>query len=488
MKRSTRRKNDRTTSGLSVAVGPLAAGDLARSLHHRLRAAITSGRIVAGTRLPSTRRLASELRVSRNTVLAAYDRLLSDGLIVGRRGSGTTVAETGIVQPPRRGGCNDQRLSGLIVRPWREALILPNRDADATYRFDFGVGHPDVSTFPFDVWRRLYLRVVRQGAANSYLEPQGVFELRDAIAKHVSFTRAIACSADDIVVTGGAQQAFDLIARVLVEPGRTSIAVENPGYPPAWRAFRQAGARLQPIEIDSEGLLVASLPRECRLIYTTPSHQFPLGPTLTLRRRSALIEHAKRWNAVVVEDDYDGEFAHRGTPVDALKTLDWDGRVIYVGTFSKSMFPALRLGFVIAPTWLREALVAARQATDWHSSGLEQRTLASFIAEGHLARHVRRMRRIYAGRHGTIRKAITGRLESIGQVMPTTAGLHVAVLIPAQSDVRRTVAAASANGVRIAELAAYALGRPKRLGIALGFGGIRQEDVEVAVGALTRWK
>ncbi|WP_329955905.1 PLP-dependent aminotransferase family protein [Cupriavidus necator] len=223
-------------------------------------------------------------------------------------------------------------------------------------------------------------------------------QLREAIASHVSFARAVACGADDVVVTSGAQQAFDLIARVLVTPGKTVVAVEDPGYPPLRHAFAAAGARLVPVPVDDEGMQVDQLPAGARVICVTPSHQFPLGATLSLARRRALLAFARRHGAVVVEDDYDGEFRHGGRPLDALQTLDQDQLVWYVGTFSRSLFPGLRLGYAVVPPWARDAVVAAGQYTDWHSALLAQDTLAAFMAEGHLARHIRKMRAAYTGR------------------------------------------------------------------------------------------
>jgi GntR family transcriptional regulator/MocR family aminotransferase len=325
----------------------------------------------------------------------------------------------------------------------------------------------------------------------AYGPAQGRPALREAIARHVSFARAVACIAEDVIVTTGAQQAFDLLARVLVIPGRTTVAVENPGYPPVRAVFAAAGAKVIGVPVDEEGLMVDRLPIDVRVIYVTPTHQFPLGVVLSPRRRAALLDFARTHHAVVIEDDYDSEFRYGGRPLDALQTLDRSGAsatgsVCYVGTFSKCLFPALRLGYLVSPPWLRPALTAAKQLADWHGDVLAQDTLAAFIAEGHLVRHVRRMRNIYAERRQQLLDALT---EHVGdRLIPiaSDAGLHLAARLAAPFDANTLVAEAMAVGIRPETIDAYAAGRSSINGLAFGFGMIEANRIEEAVRGLAR--
>jgi GntR family transcriptional regulator/MocR family aminotransferase len=471
---------------LGLDLPPRGSGDRLKSLHRQLREAIRSGRLAAGTRLPATRTLARLLGVSRNTALAAYDLLLSEGYLQARHGSGTFVAtlRTAAQPSPRHAPAADRLLHPL----WQQMAGTLHAPRPADWRFDFRVGLPDVRPFPFDVWRRLNSRARREAARRpaEYGAPQGDASLRAAIAAHVSFARAVACTADDVIVTAGAQQAFDLLARVLVQPGRSTVAFEEPGYPPARAAFTAAGANAVGVPVDAEGLMVQALPADARVVMVTPSHQFPLGVTLSARRRAALLDHARRRDAVVIEDDYDGEFRFGGRPLDALRTLDADGRVFYVGTFSKSLFPGLRLGFVVAPAWARPALRAARQCADWHSSLPTQRALAAFIAEGHLARHVRRMRRLYAERREAVLQALQrhaeGRVTTVGE----PAGLHLSLALHGRLRAESIAQRAAAEGIGVEPLARYAHASPLN-GLVLGYGLADPRQIEAGIRQLSQW-
>ena len=328
-----------------------------RRLHEQLRAAILDGRLAAGTPLPATRQVAAALGIARNTVVAAYDLLIAEGYVVPRPGAKAVVADiaTRVQAKPRALGhtLEDPRLNPV----WRTPFLHPE-PARALPARSFRLGIPDHRYFPHEIWRRLSAQSLRAWAKTpfSYPPSEGLPALREAIAQHVAFARAVACTGDDVIVTSGAQQAFDLLARLLVTPGQTRVAVEEPGYPPVRAAFAAAGALLVPIPVDDEGLCVERLPHDVGIISVTPSHQSPTGVALSLRRRTALLEFARARNAVIIEDDYDGEFRFGGRPLDALQTLDREARVFYVGTFSKSLFPSLRKGFVVAPAWAREAL------------------------------------------------------------------------------------------------------------------------------------
>jgi GntR family transcriptional regulator/MocR family aminotransferase len=471
---------------LALSLPSRGSRQLLRALHSQLRAAIVDGRLKPGLRLPPTREMASTYRLSRNTVVAAYDLLLTEGYLTAQRGAGTFVAAA----LPRKRDVKraavapgaEKRLSAF----WRTALPNVSVSPDPAPLLDFRMGTPDIKAFPFEIWRRLYGRALRGLAKTTprVENPQGRERLRVAISQHVSFTRAVACGPEDIVVTSGAQQAFDLLARVLVTPGRTTVAMENPGYPAARFALAAAGARLAPIPVDAEGMVVAKLPRQARVICVTPSHQFPLGCVLSTERRVALLEFARRQGAVIIEDDYDGEFRFGGRPLDALQTLDRDESVFYVGTFSKSLFPAIRVGFIVTPPWARDALVAARQSVEGPHSVVAQEALADFIAEGHLTRHVRKMRRVYAERR-------TALLEGLARIpwlepVPSVAGLHLAAFTGPGIDADALEARAHEQGVGIRSIRSFYLGKPGRSGIGFGLGPISRQQIEAALPILRR--
>jgi GntR family transcriptional regulator / MocR family aminotransferase len=340
-------------------------GDLAARIYRQLLDAILDGRLRAGERLPPTRELARRLEVSRNTVATAYDRLTAEGFLVGKVGAGTFVSTAPITRLRSRSA----PAGGARPRPsWRtaEPVMLPRAGEDPVY--DFRVGMPDPRLFPLETWRRLVARELKPAALRSaaYADPGGRPDLRAAIARYVGVSRSVRTGADDVLVTNGAQQGLDLIGRVLIEPG-AMVAVEEPGYPPARAVFESHGARVVGVPVDSDGLDVTALPRSAALVYVTPSHQFPMGIPMSLARRTALLEWAERAGAVVVEDDYDSEFRFSDRPLEPLQSLDTAGRVVYVGSFSKTLLPGLRLGFLVPPASLRSALRAAKQLSDWRA-------------------------------------------------------------------------------------------------------------------------
>jgi GntR family transcriptional regulator/MocR family aminotransferase len=299
------------------------------------------------------------------------------------------------------------------------------------------------------MWRRLVARAARTSSKDWLpCEPQGRADLRAAIAQHVSFTRAIACSADDIIVTAGSQQAFDLLARVLVTPKRTVVAFEEAHYPPLRQVFRAAGARIVTAPVDLEGIVVDRISTKARIVCVTPSHQLPLGSPMSFERRAALLKFARRYRASIIEDDYDGEYRFGQRPLDALQTLDGDERVFYVGTFTKVLFPTVRVGYIIAPSWARAALIAAKQLTDRHTTVLIQDALTAFLTEGHLVRHVRKMTRVYAARR---------------------------VLL---------LARAAEVGIKVQAVSEFAIGKASLNGLGFGYGGIADANVEPGVRLL----
>jgi GntR family transcriptional regulator / MocR family aminotransferase len=433
-----------------------ARGDRTTALYQQIRAAVLDGRLRPGDRLPPTRELATLVRVSRGTASAAYDRLTAEGFVEGRVGAGTFVAEH--VRPT-----SSRRAPGGAARP-RAAFGIPASAPPPVHErhrgADFTVGVPDPALFPLATWRRLVsaeLRATRLSAG--YADPAGHAGLRAAIARHLGLARGLRAGAEDVVVVNGAQQAFDLVGRVLLEPG-TVVAVEEPGYPPVRRLWASLGARIEGVPVDAEGIVVERLPARARLVYVTPSHQFPLGAVLSARRRTELLAWADRHDAVVVEDDYDSEFRFADRPLEPLQARDTSGRVVYVGSFSKTLLPSLRLGFLVAPASLRPALVAARELTDWHGDPVPQAALARFIDDGLLARHVRRARKEYAARRAAL-------LETLPwEPLPSAAGLHIAVLV---AGAREIAARAAAQGVHVETLDRYCADTPLD-GLALGYG------------------
>jgi GntR family transcriptional regulator/MocR family aminotransferase len=467
----------------ALPLPPPGRGNRTQALHRALRAAILDGRLAANTALPATRPLAAALGLARNTVVAAYDLLVAEGYAVPRVGSTALVADLSARRQAKatRQAPPDARVAAV----WRTPFARDTPQPDAPARC-FRLGVPEWRHFPHATWRRLSARALRDWSRLPFGYPpvEGVPELREAIARHVALTRAVACSGDDVVVTSGAQQAIDLLARLLVTPGHTRVAVEDPGYPPARAAFLASGAQLVPIPIDDEGLCVDRLPADVRIVYVTPSHQAPTGVAMSMRRRAALLAFARARGAVVIEDDYDGEFRFGGRPLDALQTLDRDGRVFYVGTFSKSLFPALRKGFVVAPAWAREGLLAVKQCADGHGDPATQAALAAFIREGHLARHVRRLRAIYAERRDVLLAGLQRELGAWLEPLPSEAGLHLAARIRDPRQATRLLALAKRHLPGAQGTVEYALEPPERPALAIGYGTIDAGEIPAALSAM----
>ena len=469
---------------LTLELPARGSGDVLVALHRQLRSAILDGRLQPGLRLPATRALADLAGVSRNTATTAYELLLSEGYLQARRGSGTYVA--GTLERHLPALPTPASLTHKLHASWRNATPF---EAPRTHmKFDFRPGYPDQRLFPFDIWRRLTVRALRQLArtTTAFGHPQGNPQLREAISRHVSATRAVACDAQTVIVTAGAQQALDLLARVFVTPGRTAVALENPGYLALRSAFVCAGACVFDVPLDAEGLSVDHLPRRVDVIAVAPSHQFPLGVTMSAKRRSALLAYARRADALIIEDDYDGEFRLSGRPLDALQTIDRDQRVFYVGTFSKSLFPGVRTGFIVAPAWARPALVAAKETCNWHVPALTQATLAAFMVEGHLARHVRKMRGLYADRHGTLLQALHKHLGDQLQALPSLAGLHLCTALRGPSSAESWVEAAASADIRIETLSRHAQPPVAPNGLIFGYGLIEKAAIEPAIRALAQ--
>jgi GntR family transcriptional regulator/MocR family aminotransferase len=478
---------------------PRGSREASRSLHHELRAAILDGRLAAGAKLPATRRSAAFFGVSRNTAAEVYERLVTEGHAVTRRGAGTYVAERALGAVSARGMAEAgavQRLNEFWLRPevtaamsfWQDSRELsPVRKG----LVDFRPAMVDSRLFPLDMFRRVSAKQLRglERKPASYKSPQGNqghYHLRKAIIKHIAITRAVACQAEDILVTSGAQQAFDLLARALVTPHETTVALEDPGYPPMRVAFAAAGARLVPVGIDEEGLIIEQLPSDVRVICVTPSHQFPLGVTMSLRRRQALIEFARERGAIIIEDDYDGEFRFEGSPLPALRTNQAADVVFYVGTFSKCMLSALRLGFIVAPSWAMRTLTAAKNCLDWHCPTPVQSAVAGFIAEGHLTRHVRKMRDIYKQRRQLLLELVQDKLKEWLLPIPSFYGMHIAVLAYPGVDLEAVAHALLQQQVKIHTLSRYFLGPQTHVGLVLGYGTADLPEIRRGVTVLRK--
>jgi GntR family transcriptional regulator/MocR family aminotransferase len=416
--------------------------------------------------------------VSRNTVLHAYERLIAEGFLDGKVGAGT------FVRAPAR---LTRRAPAGALAPravWRSLIAPAPSAAPPAITHDFSLGAPDPALFPWDDWRRLIARELRgRRRPVGYPPPDGDPGLRAAIARHLGLSRSVIAGADDVLITHGAQQALDLIARVLVAPGAT-VAVEEPGYPPARQVLTAHGARVVPVRVDAEGLVVDRLPAAAKLVYVTPSHQFPLGTAMSLARRLALLAWAERHGAAIVEDDYDSELRFAGRPLEPLQSLDRAGRVLYVGTFSKVLLPSLRLGFIVAPPSVMPALHAAKRLADSHGALEPQRALRAFIDDGLFARYLRRVLRDYRERHAALTDAIARHLGDRVVPLPAAAGLHVAAwLADRRTDDAAIATAARAAGVAVEPLSAY-FARAPRPGLALGFGLIRARHIDAGIRAL----
>lgn len=458
--------------------------DLAGQLYRQIKEAIHSGRLAAGEQLPPSRLLAEQLGLSRKTVSEAYAQLSYDRLVVGRVGVGSFVSDQApkMVQAPHA-----PALAGAAVTAqWRNMptpLRYPSPAGSA--RYEYIGGSPDRSLYPQADWRRCVLYALRESAKSRglYGETEGLFALRESIARHVAFSRGVRCAVGNVVVTSGAQQALDLVARVLVEPGCT-VAVEDPGYPPARLLLAAQGANVVGVPVDGEGMLVEQIPDGTRLIYTTPAHQFPLGMPMSLARRHALLARARALGAIVVEDDYDSEFRYEGRPTDSLQSMDTHGSVAFVGTFSKTLSPELRLGYLIAPPAILEAVCVAKHLSDWHTSLPAQRALAKFMSGGDLLKHIRRCHAAYAARRDRIVQRLQGDLSRWFELVPATAGFHLAALCKQAIDMKLLLTLARRVDVGLYPLDVFYHFTPARQGLVLGYGAIDAADIDPSLNRI----
>jgi GntR family transcriptional regulator / MocR family aminotransferase len=468
-----------------------ADGPLYRRVYHALKSTIREGRLAPDARLPSTRELAADLRVSRNTVVRAYEQLLAEGYVVSRNRATASVASTlpTSARPassrskpgnPPSVSAYAQRLTALLGTP-------SARSSSSSLRYDFRYGEPSIDEFPRDIWRRLLAARARRPARDAfgYADPAGYPSLREALAEYLKRARGVICEADQVVITSGSQQGFDLAARVLLDPGDVAV-VEEPHYPGVTIPFAAAGARLAHTPVDGEGLQTQRLPSRARVAYVTPCHQFPTGVIMPLERRLALLAWAARADSWVIEDDYVSEFRYEGHALEALQSVDRDGRVIYVGTFSKTLFPALRVGYVVLPRSLVPSFVAAKWATDRFSATLAQEALTDFITTGQFERYLRRAGNRNAAKRraliGALRQHFGDRVEIAGE----NTGVHLVVWL---NDVRpRDLAAvigrARAAGVGLYSVAPFYTSPPPRAGLLFGYVSLTETEIRVGIRRL----
>ena len=482
---------------LKVTTAKKGSREVASHLFRQLKDAILDRRLPAGSRLPSTRDAQRLFGVSRNTAQNVYDRLAQEGLVSARHGSGTFVRQASPDPVPKAIPLEAEaagRVNGFWERPdvaawigfWHERQGAPSMPQPVA---DLRPALVDQRLFPHPTFRQVMAKQLRRletnpASSRSPQHNQGNGQLRRAIAEHVGLTRAVSCQPDDVLVTSGAQQAFDLIARALVIPGETVVAVEDPGYPPMRVPFAAAGARLMPVPLDGEGIIVEAIPRDAKIVCVCPSHQFPLGMPMSTRRRETLLGFARQNGAVIVEDDYDGEFRYDGSPLEAMRGRSSANHVLYVGSFSKCMFPAIRLGFIVSPPWALPALVAAKNSSDWHSSVPVQAAVAAFIHEGHLARHIARVRRIYRDRRARLLELLQRRVGTTLTVVPSFYGMHVAAVAREGIDCEAVSEALAERGIMIHSLARYFLGGATCSGFIIGYAAAHSGALEVAVKAM----
>ncbi|MDB4881429.1 MAG: GntR family transcriptional regulator [Gemmatimonadetes bacterium] len=456
---------------------------LHRQVYSRIRSSILAGTFAPGARLPSTRTLAADLGMSRITVESAFTQLSAEGYLVRRVGAGSYVAGAlpEVIRPSRRtpqraaSTPSTQRTRGTGALSARGLAISGAALAPEPVGVrPFQPCMPALDAFPQATWARLLSRRARHGAELlSYGEAAGYRPLRQAVATYLGSARGVRCDWQQVVILTGAQQGIELASRLLLDPG-DDVWHEEPGYLGARGAFLTAGANIVPVRVDADGLDVdagiVAAPM-ARLAYVTPSHQFPLGATMSLARRLALLAWADRANAWILEDDYDSEFRFNGRPIAAVQGLDASGRVIYVGTFNKVMFPSLRLAYLVAPPDLVDAVVAARALGDGHPPVQSQAALTDFIGEGHFGAHVRQMRTLYHERRDVLVDALRASMGAAVRLGPVDAGMHVTLTLPRGVDDRAIAAAADEAGLAVDPLSRHYLARSSARGLLLGFTG-----------------
>jgi GntR family transcriptional regulator/MocR family aminotransferase len=475
----------------AFSIDPGSQEPLHRQLYDELRGAILVGRLQSGSRLPASRELAQVTGLSRNTVLTSYDQLIAEGYIESRPGSGTYVASSlpdqvlsgPVMDPIPEADRGSRRLSGrgerLLRTPFRK--WPPLHGGPMLFR----AGLPGLDQFPMDTWRRLTDRHMRSASASTlaYDDPQGYRPLREAIAAHLAAARGARCSPDQILVVSGSQQGISLVCEVLLNEG-DQVLFEDPGYFAARGVFEAAGAELVPVPVDQDGFDVATavqMAPGARLAYITPSHQNPLCVTMSLPRRRALLQWAESNGSWILEDDNASECRYHGRPLAALQGIDPSGRVMYAGTFSKVLFSALRLGYLVVPPDLVPAFVRARELHDRQSPGITQAVLADFLLEGHFSRHLRRMRTLYAARLQALMQAVREHASGLLEIPELEGGVNRVAWLPEGISDVEAVERLKPQGFACPPLSEFRIRPGGRGGLVLGFAGMREELIDSSV-------
>lgn len=451
-----------------LAVNRAGPEHLSRQLYHGLVAIIRSRALAPGSELPSTRALAAELGLGRNTIVSAYDQLVTEGYLANRQGARPVIID--LPEGPRETQAEEPPVPLRMPSRRGEELLSQPCHHGTPGRFAFHPGMPDAQSFPFGVWGRLVARRASHGETlfGTY-EVTGHPALKEAIAGYLYSARGVRCRPEQIVITTGAQAAFDLLARLLLDPGDT-VWMEEPGYYGAKAAFTVAGASIRPIPVDQERGWYLEPPDPLpRLIYVTPACQHPLGITMRMEERLRLLDIAETANSWVIEDDFDGEYRFQGRPVPAIQSMDRSGRVIYVGTFAKLLFPALRVGFMVLPPELAGRIANALSTTGQFAPLVLQAALADFITEGHMSRHLKRMRRIYTQRRQLFREIVAERLRDEITLSPAEAGIQVVGYLRQGIDDIKVSQAAARRAINVSPLSKYFQNTAPTQGLVLGY-------------------
>jgi GntR family transcriptional regulator/MocR family aminotransferase len=471
---------------LLISVERKSPKPLYRQIYDSFRTKIMHGELQGGEPVPSTRELARELGISRLPILNAYSQLLAEGYFEARIGAGTVVAAT---LPSQRHTDNASQSGSeagrRLISVRARALPKFERPSWIEHLGPFQVGQPELKSFPVHVWSRLLSRYSRELRPSDlqYGHPMGLDDLREVLAVYLRTSRGVRCEAGQIMIVSGSQQALDIATRVLLEPG-TSAWVEEPGYWLIHHVLASAGCKAVAVPVDSEGLDVRAgmkLKPSARAAFVAPSHQYPLGVTMSATRRFQLLEWAHKAGSWIVEDDYDSEYRYDSMPIGSLQGLDVNARVIYTGTFSKVLFPALRLGYIVLPLDLVERFAAVRQAMDICPSHASQAVLAAFIKEGHFARHLRRMRRVYEDRRRVLVEEIEQQFGSSCEIVGTAAGMHLTLLLGDKVRDRQIAERAVGRNLWLSALSLSYAGPRPRQGLVLGFGNSSSRQIPGAV-------
>jgi GntR family transcriptional regulator/MocR family aminotransferase len=459
---------------------------LTRQIYMQVRSAVLSGALGPGTRVPSSRAMASRLGVARTSVVAAYEHLLAEGYIEGRRGSGTFVSDDLTGLAVRRPATRRAAKRGIPT----SAQVFPDfeRSAAQSEPRPFNTGRTLIDARTAETWRRLTHRAVRTIGANDlgYTDPAGLIELRRSICDYLRAARAVRCEPEQIVVTAGTQQAIDIAIRVLLTSG-DEVWVEDPGYPLTHAQLLLAKARPRAIPVDAQGLIVSAGRRaapRARAVFVTPSHQFPTGVALSMARRLELLAWARQSGAFIIEDDYTSEFRYSGPPLASLQGLDETEQVIYVGTLNKALFPGLRIGYAVVPRALLNAFVGARYLIDRQPATLQQTVVAEFMQQGHFAAHIRRMRHLYREQRDALATTLARRASDRLEIAVPDQGMHlVAYLRDGTSDID-IEAAAQRSGIVVRAISRFYRAARPRPGLMLGFSGFPRQLIVPAAARL----